>query len=208
MARHSPDWITVHTARMFIEETTVEGERKMLEVYFPDALRDIASAQPDVVIFGCTSASAVLGAQADRQMMEEIYEVSGAVVVSTNDSIQKELSRSGVKNALVATAYIDELTDRIARGIEESGIKVAKAVGMGIVDPFDIANVEPEEIYSMVSVHAATVDADGVFISCTNLRAMDVRQRLEDDLEIPVITSNQASLAQAMRALDAVFATG
>jgi maleate cis-trans isomerase len=36
-------------------------------------------------------------------------------------------------------------------------------------------------------------EADGVFISCTGLDAMDIIEPLEQDLGKPVVTSNQAS---------------
>lgn len=42
-------------------------------------------------------------------------------------------------------------------------------------------------------------DADGVFISCTNYRTFEIIEQLEDDLDKPVVTSNQATLWDAMR---------
>ena len=36
-------------------------------------------------------------------------------------------------------------------------------------------------------------DADGMFISCTNLRTIDVIARLEAELGVPVISSNLAT---------------
>ena len=42
-------------------------------------------------------------------------------------------------------------------------------------------------------MRAAAVDgADAVFVSCTNLRTVDVIDDLEDELGIPIVTSNQA----------------
>lgn len=38
------------------------------------------------------------------------------------------------------------------------------------------------------------IPADGVFVSCTNYRTFEVMDRLEADLDKPVVTSNQATL--------------
>jgi maleate isomerase len=42
-------------------------------------------------------------------------------------------------------------------------------------------------------------DADGIFISCGNLRSFETIEALEKDTGLPVVTSNQAGLWQAMR---------
>ncbi len=42
-------------------------------------------------------------------------------------------------------------------------------------------------------------EAQAVFISCSNLRTLDIIEKLERDLGKPVITSNQASLWGMLR---------
>ena len=42
-------------------------------------------------------------------------------------------------------------------------------------------------------------DADAYFISCANIHSIDVIDALEDELDRPVITSNQAALWSALR---------
>ena len=59
--RRLPAGATLHTARMYMVETTPEGESAMLDDHLPGAIRDLASARPDVVVFGCTSAGALRG---------------------------------------------------------------------------------------------------------------------------------------------------
>ena len=45
-------------------------------------------------------------------------------------------------------------------------------------------------------------EADAIFISCTNLRTFEIIEGLEEDLGVPVVTSNQASLWLALRQMD------
>src|SRR5215211_1915953 len=68
--RQLPPDVTLHTARMFLADTTAEAERVMVSKYLPQAIDDIASIRPDVVAFACTSAGAVLGARGEAQLIE------------------------------------------------------------------------------------------------------------------------------------------
>src|SRR5947209_4840689 len=67
-----PEQVTVHTARMYLVETTADGEYAMLEVYLPRAVTDLAGARPDVVAFACTSAGALIGHEGEMRLVESI----------------------------------------------------------------------------------------------------------------------------------------
>ena len=66
-ARDVPPGISVHTARMFMEDTTPAGENRMLDEFALPAARDLGTARPDVVVFGCTSAGALRGNDYDTR---------------------------------------------------------------------------------------------------------------------------------------------
>src|SRR5574341_1458708 len=86
-ARGLPPGVTHHTARMFLSETTAEAERRMVEHHVPIAVQDIASLYPHAVVFACTSAGAVLGAEGEARLIEDIARQCQAPVVSTNTAV-------------------------------------------------------------------------------------------------------------------------
>lgn len=196
--RHAPEGVTVHTSRMYLEQTTADSERRMLEDELPRAARDLGTARPDIVIFSCTSAGAVAGPDGEPRMIDEIGSATSAEVVSTNAAVHEAIHASGAQRVAVVTAYVDELTQKIREGIERSGVDVSLAAGLGIVDPFAICEVTPEQIVAFAQEHVRPRDADLLFVSCTNLRAMDARAELEAALGIPVMTSNLAALNKAV----------
>ena len=55
------DDFTVHTDRMYLVETTRDAEVRMIEDYEPAALSDLGTLNPDVLVFGCTSAGSLMG---------------------------------------------------------------------------------------------------------------------------------------------------
>ena len=151
--RHAPEGVTVHTSRMYLEETTAESERRMLHDELPRAARDLGTARPDVVIFSCTSAGAVAGADGEPRMIDEIGAATSARVVSTNAAVHEALHASGARRVAVITAYVDELTQKIREGIERSGVDVTVAAGLGIVNPYAICEVTPDEIVTFAEEH-------------------------------------------------------
>ena len=66
--------------------------------------------------------------------------------------------------------------------------------GMGITANAEIGAVEPERIPEAASDQFADADVELLFVSCTNFRALKARQLIEQDLELPVVTSNHAAL--------------
>ncbi len=60
-----------------------------------------------------------------------------------------------------------------------------------------MTRVSPESIYR-AALALWTPDADLLFISCTALRAAQTVDRLECDLDVPVVASNQTMVWHAL----------
>lgn len=198
---HGPEQFSVHTARMFLDATTAESERRMVFDYLPAAVRDIATMKPDVVVFACTSAGAVIGPQHEDKMVADMSSVVSAPVISTNAAVHRSLVAVGPSRLAVLTPYVDDLTGKIRDGLERVGMTIAHAAGMGVVDPFAIAEITPSDILEFADKELAGVDFDALFVSCTNLPAMAARLPLQERLGVPVVTSNQAALDAAIEAV-------
>ena len=93
----SPDDVGVHTSRMYIEETTAEDERRMVTEYLPPAVRDLATMRPDVVVFSCTSAGAVIGEDGEAKLIEENQRLKDQLRAATDKKARMEELRSLLK---------------------------------------------------------------------------------------------------------------
>jgi len=206
--RDLPPGVALHTARMFMEDTTPAGESRMLDEFALPAARDLGTARPDVVVFGCTSAGALRGNDYDTELCGQITELTGAPTVSTIGAVRAAIEASGVASIGVITPYADELNEKIRASIEADGTQVAGITGLGITDNFEIAEVAPHEIVTFAVRALGPLAAGGlidlVFASCTNFGAMAARPAIAERLGLPVITSNQAVLAAAVARLQAL----
>ena len=139
--RDLPPGHALHTARMYMEDTTPAGENRMLDEFALPAARDLGTARPDVVVFGCTSAGALRGNDYDTELCQRISELTHAPVVSTIGAVRTAIEASGAASIGVITPYVDELNEKIKASIEDDGIDVAGITGLGITDNFQIAEV-------------------------------------------------------------------
>jgi maleate isomerase len=206
-ARDLPPGTALHTARMFMEDTTPAGENRMLDEFALPAARDLGTARPDVVVFGCTSAGALRGNDYDALLCQRISEVAGAPVVSTIGAVRAAIEESGAASVGVITPYIGELNEKIKASVEADGTRVATIAGLGITDNFAIAEVGHDEIVAFAVRVLGQLAAEGgiglVFASCTNFGAMAARPAIAERLGLPVVTSNQAVLEAAVARLRA-----
>lgn len=192
--RWLPERAQVHTARMFLEETTLEAEAVMLDEHVMPAARDLATARPHAVVFGCTSGGALRGNDYDDELCREISAVTGVDTISTIASVRQAIALRGGRRIGVITPYVEALNAKIRASIEADGVEVAGIHGLGIEENFAIAEVAPERIVRFAEECFGGARIDLLFASCTNLHALDAVGGIESSLGFPVVTSNQAVL--------------
>jgi maleate isomerase len=192
--RRLPPDATLHTARMHLVETTPEGESAMLDDHLPAAIADLASARPDIVVFGCTSAGALRGNAYEAELIGRIADETGAETISVAAAVRGGILARTSGRVGIVTPYVQSLNDKIRESLEADGIEVARIHGLGITENFAIADVDPERITRFAQECFKDGGIDLLFASCTNFRAFDARADIEQVLGVPVVTSNHAAL--------------
>src|SRR5699024_5067809 len=113
-------------------------------------------------------------------------------------AITEALKALQVKKVAIATPYADDVNQLAHQYFTNSGLDITNMTGLGITNDYTISNLDIQSIYQM-AIDVNTADADAVFISCTGLSAAHLIEVLENDLNKPVITSNQATFWHALR---------
>jgi maleate isomerase len=163
------------------------------------AAADILPDEPlDVLVYGCTSASAVLGNAKVAEYMNRAKPDTPCVTPSS--AALDAFAALGIKKISVLTPYAKDVTDTLVRYFAEHGPEVVSAECFGLSDDRDMARVSLDSIIDG-GVAACAAQADALFVSCTALRAASCVAQLEARLGKPVITSNQAMVWRCMRHL-------
>ena len=195
-----PEGVSLHTARMPLQRVTEEELLKMSALALESAklLRD---AGVELILYGCTSGSFIGGENFEKELEAKIEEEVKVPVVSTSTAVLEALKILDAQSLLVVTPYTEEINEREREFLEANGFEVLDIRGLGIEDNLEIGKLEPHEAYRLAKA-SFIEEADAIFISCTNWRTFEIIDALEEDLDVPVVTSNQASLWLALREID------
>jgi len=193
----APEGVTVHSARMLLEDVTPESLERMAGEA-EQAARLLSTADVDLMVYGCTSGSLIRGVEWEASLVNRIEAASGTQTVTTAGAVVEALRTLEARNIRVFTPYTDAVNRLEKTFLEAQGFHVDSIVGLGLVDNLKIGRVTPVEIERLVDPRPA---ADCLFISCTNLPAVFLIQTLEERHQKPVVTSNQASMWATLRRL-------
>ena len=165
----------------------------------PDAARLLPAIRPlDVVGYACTSGTVLIGADQVRDM------VTGAVRTrAVTDPLTATLAqchRLGVARLGIVSPYIGSVAEPIRAAFEAGGIAVPDTLSFGEQVEARVARIAPRSIADAARNLAQRSKLDAVFLSCTNLRTLDILAPLSEELGLPVLSSNQC-LAAHMAAL-------
>jgi maleate isomerase len=193
---------TIHAARMHLgDPVTREGELRLLDDYAKPAARDIGTLEPDVVVFGCTSAGSLRGAEGDATLRARLSGLAGAPVLGILDAMGTALRRREVRRVSVLTPYVDDLNGPIVDSLRAQGFEVARITGLGTARNIDIGRIDPSPIIA-AAASAAAPDSDALAVACTNFRALEVLGDIAERSGTQVVTATSAAIELASEALD------
>jgi maleate isomerase len=197
---HLLEGVSLHAARMRLESVDADALSAMADEAERCASL-LATADVDAVAYGCTTGSLVHGPGYDREIEERVSAAAGAPAVATAASVVRALDHLGAERLAVTTPYVEDLVAREASFLDDAGFDVVDIEGLGIEENTDIGRESPESVYRRVRA-LPTDEVDAVFVSCTNYRTFETLPALESDLGLPVVSSNAATLWDALRTLD------
>ena len=193
--RLAPEGVSVHTARIAGGRHGTPEELRAMEEESKHAARRVANTEPDVVLYACTSGSFFEGPEWNRKICDQLTEITGAPTVTTAGAMAEALLANGCRKVEVVTPYVELTNERLKQFLGAHGIDVTRLATFDMLDMFDHAKVQPEEIYRKVK-ETASRESDAVFIACTQLRALEVVDMLERDLGKRVYSAVQATAWQ------------
>jgi maleate isomerase len=196
--RYAPPGVAFHFTRIANYLDTEEELAAMADAA-PGAATLLVHAGVNLIVFACTAASLLYGRGYDSKVAARIAHVTAIPVTTTSTAVVAALRAVNAQRLMVLTPYADWLNVRVSGFFEAEGFSVAGVCTIPeATTPAAIASISPNAIYRA----ARKLDVqtfDGLFLSCTDLRALEVIAPLEADLGRPVVSSNQATLWHCLR---------
>lgn len=197
--RALPREVTLHTARLFLTQIAPEAIEAMVKELETQS-KLLASADVDVIVLGATAPSFLKGLGYDRSLINKIEAATGKRATTTSTALIEALRHLGVSRVVLGAAY-DDKVNAIARAfLEANSINVLAAQGLGMVDNLAVGRLGSDSAYEL-GRRIDRPDAEAIVLACTNWKTMDAIEKLERELGKPVISTTQASLWAALRAV-------
>ncbi|SLN29341.1 Maleate isomerase [Roseovarius albus] len=201
-----PPNTTVHFQRMGgYDVDEIPGSDQMAGLGASDIsndLRMISGARPDVVLYGCTSATLTHGPSFDADLAEKIKAGSGAKSLTAAGALVAALKALNVSKVGFSSPYVGEVNEQAADFLGQNGIDVVKRADVGReLGNYGQGELTPDEVYDL-ALQADAPEADAIVLSCTDMRSVEAVERIEVTLGKPVVTSNQAMMFCLMQALN------
>ncbi len=202
----APRGVSIHAARLGgYDVDEIPDAEQMAGLGASDIeepLRLIAGVRPDVVLYGCTSATLSHGVAFDRDLSAKVAAMSGAKTVTAAGALVAALSMLGLKKIAFASPYVASLNDLAVGFLADSGFEtVSRADYPVALGNYGQGELTPDAVFDL-GVQANSDDAEALVLSCTDMRSVETIARLEAATGKPVITSNQAMMRVALDHLE------
>ncbi len=194
-----PKGYSLHAARMRMRHVTPEELARMDE----DSVRaaeELADAQVAAIAYGCTIAIMCREPGYERQAQARLEDASGVPVILSATAVLDALRELGMRRVAVATPYLDSVAALELAFLRQYGIAVVDNKNLNIAENVVVGEQSEEVTYELVR-RLDLRGADGVLISCAQLPSAGVIERLEREFDLPVISTNTATLWALFRRL-------
>ena len=190
--------IAVYNARLWNDKEIVPETLARMEQDIAPTTRLILPELPlDVVAFGCTSGSMVIGPERVRERIREAR--PGIATTTPVEAVDAALAALGARRIGLVAPYQRSVGEAMRDYFVKAGYRVPVLAIFDEPDDTVAARIAPESIAAAVEQAAAHPEVDAVFVSCTSLRVAEAVEALEARTGKPVTSSNHALAWHSLR---------
>ncbi len=203
MALLRPEGVSLHFARLggYDQDAVPDADQMhgLGAADLEEPLRLLQGVKPDVIFYGCTSATLTHGPSFDRALATKIKHSSGAATVTAAGALVHALKALGITRIGFASPYVPQINEAAISFLSQEGIEtVHRSEVSDRLDNYGQGALDLQAVFDL-GYAADHESAEAIVLSCTDMRSVETIEALEDKLGKPVITSNQAMMYQALQ---------
>ena len=185
------DGVAVYNARIMNDPAITPETLRAMEARIPEtaALFPVGFGL-DVIGYGCTSASLVIGEEGVKKAVHQAH--PDVAVTNPVTAARTALDALGVKRVALLTPYVAEINHGLRERFEQLGLSIPVMGSFNEGDDLVANRISEASIRDAILKVGASDLCDGVFVSCTGLRVAAVVEDTEKALGKPVTSSNHA----------------
>ena len=193
------DGIAVHFSRVPSGREVTGATLAAMEAEIPSAAALLPPGAPFAAIgYACTSGATVIGPENVVRAVRGARPGDGPEAFTTTPvtdpltAVKAACDALGVTRLGFVTPYVPEVSTAMRASLEKGGLEIVASGSFEQAEERIVARITPDSILEATVEVAATAPCQAVFVSCTNARTLDIIERAEQRLGIPVLSSTQA----------------
>ena len=172
-----------------VERMTPDGFEAVIPK-IPAAAEQLAAAGAEAIELTGTSLTFYKGEAFNQKLRETVTKSSGLKSTTMSNGVIDGLKAVGAKRVAVATAYNEDVNERLHAFLIEHGLEPLVVKGLGIEAMTDVDKVTQQDLIEFgARVRATAPDADSLLVSCGGFRTLEIIAPLEAKTGVPVISS-------------------
>jgi arylmalonate decarboxylase len=172
-----------------LDRMTPEGYDSVIP-RIPAAAEKLAAAGAEAIELTGTSLTFYKGEAFNQRLREAVTEASGLPATTMSNGVIDGLKAVGAKQVAVATAYNDEVNDRLRAFLIEHDLEPLVVTGLGIEAIADVDKVTQSDLIEFgARVRESAPAADSLLLSCGGFRTLEIIAPIEARTGVPVISS-------------------
>jgi maleate isomerase len=183
----------------FINPLNHENYLKMAE-HIPEVSEQILPGEKiDVIAYGCTSGTIAIG---EDHISNQVRKSKPEAKVTTPiTAALKAFEKLNLKNIAVLTPYPKDVNLTVFEYLNKNNLTIDSFNSFNLNYDSEIAQVSLESLKENIA-KINLDNVDGLFVSCTALKIVDILDEVEKKFNTTVISSNQAIIWDCLRLLN------
>jgi len=152
----------------------------------------------DCIVYGCTSGTIAAGHDSIKKKIK--LAKPEAKVTTPSTAACNALKKLNVSKVAIFTPYSKKLNDEVVDYFKKENFIITSNAYFDISIDGDIAKIDPDHLFNIIS-NMELEGAEAVFLSCTNLPALSIIDKLEKKLNKIVLCSNQVLIWDTLQSI-------
>ena len=165
--------------------------------FIPEVTEQILPNQKlDVIAYGCTSGTIAIG---EDIITEQVHKKKPEALVTTPiTAALKAFKKLNLKKIAVLTPYPKNVNLTIFNYLEKNNLAIDTFNSFNLNYDSEIAKVSHKSLLDNIA-KINLENVDGLFVSCTALKILDILEKIEKKNNTTVVSSNQAIIWDCLR---------
>ena len=182
-----------------LAEISTRGYEEVID-HVVELAAELAANGAEAISLMGTSLSFFRGAHFNQELEAAMARRTGLPCTTMSNAIVRALRALGLRRVAVATAYIDDVNDRLAAYLFASDLIATTVKGLSITGVAEVGQVPTQVLVALCEeVWREQPRSEAILISCGGLLTLEAIRMVEARLGVPVVSSSPAGFWDLMR---------